>query len=101
MLRRQPSQVVSPRVRKKEQLRLALDALREPKPGAQGLTDLKCHVGGEMFHDRFIITRDRCWQLGCSFNQIGEVMSTIVEFPYPALIESEFDRAWKRITEDL
>ena len=54
-----------------------------------------------MFHDRFIITNDRCWQLGCSFNQIGDVMSTIVEFPYPALIEREFDRAWDKTKEEL
>lgn len=86
---------------KKVQLKKVLDALRRPQPDATGLLKLDCRVGAGMFHDRFIITRDRCWQLGCSFNQIGGVMSTIVEFPYPQLIELEFDRAWSQAKEQL
>jgi len=95
------AQPVPLRLRKKQQLSVVLNALRKPKEGVGGLAALKCRVGAEMFHDRFIITRGRCWQLGCSFNQIGEVMSTIVEFPYPALIEKEFDRAWDKTKEEL
>lgn len=77
------------------ELQKVLDTLRKPTPSIEGQRNLKCAIGGEMFHDRFVITRDRCWQLGCSFNQIGRVMSTIIDFPYPSLIEHEFDLAFK------
>jgi hypothetical protein len=80
---------------KRQQIARVLKTLREPRQGAPGLTELEIRAGGAAFHDRFIITSGRCWQLGCSFNQIGNVMSTIVQFPYPAMIEREFDQAWK------
>lgn len=100
-LRRRFTQPVPLRIRKKQQLGVVLKTLRQPGGGVGGLSALKCRVGGGMFHDRFIITHDRAWQLGCSFNQMGEVMSTIVEFPYPGLIEREFNRAWEQIKEEL
>lgn len=85
------------RQRKKVQLGQALSMLRNPRPGITGLSALQCRVGAEMFHDRFIITDQDCWQLGCSLNQIGNVMSTIVKFPHPSLIEREFDRSWHKM----
>ena len=90
----------SARDRKVRGLRRALAILREPKAGVPGLRAVRCRVGGQTaFHDRFIIIEGRCWQLGCSFNQIGAMFGTVVEFPHPALIEEEFDSEWERAGE--
>jgi hypothetical protein len=86
---------------KRAELQKVLGLLRRPNASTVGLQDLRCGIGGAVFHDRFIVTRGRCWQLGCSFNQIGRVMSTVLDFPYPSLIEREFDHAFASAREVL
>lgn len=81
---------------KRRELRAAIKLLREPNPGLQGLQTVACRIGGgRRFHDRFIISSSYCWQLGCSLNHLGSVISTVTEFPHPGLIEEEFDSAWR------
>lgn len=77
------------------QLLEATSALAQPRGNGPGMTDIAVKVGAR-FHDRFLVTDARCWQLGCSFNQIGNVYGTIVEFPYADLIVKAFDHEWNR-----
>lgn len=91
--------LLSPKAVAKDELRHTLDALHRLGTGKRGLQNIACKIGGSAFHDRFLITKGKCWQLGCSFNQIGAVTSTIVEFPYPLLIEQLFDEAWGKASE--
>jgi hypothetical protein len=84
-----------PRLGAAAQLLEATDALAQPRANGPGMTDIAVKVGGG-FHDRFLFTGTRCWQLGCSFNQIGKVYSTIVEFPYADLVVKAFEKEWKK-----
>lgn len=54
---------------------------------------------GIQFHDRFLITKDRCWMLGSSFNSIGNAHSVIVEIGYPDIIYGEFVKMWDSLEE--
>jgi hypothetical protein len=77
-------------------LQRAFEILRQPAQNSRGLQNLQGRIAeGAMFHDRFLIVGRHAWQLGCSFNQIGSVMSTITEFPHPEVLEEEFEVAWK------
>jgi hypothetical protein len=76
------------------QLREAVTALGLPRGRGPGMTNVEVGVGSG-FHDRFLITDVACWQLGASFNQLGNVYSTIVEFPYADLVVQAFARVWK------
>lgn len=50
---------------------------------------------GQPFHDRFILTTNRCWMLGSSLNSIGKSHSLMVEIEYPEIIQAEFDALWQ------
>lgn len=76
------------------QLKEALKALNQQRGRGPGMTNIEVRRGNH-FHDRFLLTDVSCWQLGTSFNQIGGVYSTIVEFPYADLVRQAFDREWK------
>lgn len=78
-------------------LKTAVAKLRRPADNLPGLTNIRCRRGSSYFHDRFILTNNACWQLGCSLNQLGGVVSTIVEFPYPDLIQRAFDDNWNQL----
>jgi len=88
-----PGQKDRPRVR--AQLSEAVAELAKPRGRGPGMTNIEVKVGYR-FHDRFLITDIGCWQLGASYNQIGKVYSTIVEFPFPQKVVQAFNDAWGR-----
>lgn len=57
-------------------------------------TAVEMRRGNDRHHDRFLITAERCWQFGTSFNSVGKSYSTIVELPNKLEIEAMFDEAW-------
>jgi hypothetical protein len=94
-----PAKPRTPAQYRKERFVRFLQTIRQPAPRTSGLTGLRVRLASSHAHDRFIITDGRCWQLGASFNQIGAVISTVVEVPAATAIEMEFDSVWKRAGE--
>ncbi len=81
----------------KRQLEEAISALGQHRGRGPGMTNIQARLGTG-FHDRFLITDVSCWQLGTSFNHVGLVYSTIVEFPYADLVLRAFETAWNAAT---
>ncbi len=54
--------------------------------------------GGDRSHDRFIIKEGVCWQLGSSFNSIGQVVSTLIRLPIHSGIVRVFEEFWGEAT---
>jgi hypothetical protein len=50
---------------------------------------------GFPFHDRFLITKNKCWMLGPSFNSLGKSHSVMIKLPYPEIIIDEFFKLWE------
>lgn len=48
-----------------------------------------CDEKGHGFHDRFLFTELRCWNIGSSFNELGANETYIIDVDYPRLT---FDR---------
>ena len=61
--------------------------------------------GTPPFHDRFIISKNRCWQIGTSLKQIGKgkdtTVSEISKLEKDEMIEPAFDRWWSAKKKDL
>ena len=93
-----PPAAATRRAAKTARLRHGIQQVRVDGQGTPGLANLQAAVGTSRFHDRFLLTSGRCWQLGCSLNHIGKVVSSIVEFPYPAIVQASFDAAWAEAT---
>ena len=61
--------------------------------------------GTPPFHDRFIISKNRCWQIGTSLKQIGKgkdtTVSEISKREKDEMIEPAFDRWWNAKKKEL
>lgn len=77
---------------KREKLTQVLGTIRQRGDLGLGFSNVTCRVHNRS-HDRFVITRDATLILGCSFNQIGQVVSTMLEVRAPE-IEECFDHCW-------
>lgn len=79
---------------KRRNLAQVLGVIRGRRGEGLGFNDVVCRAPSpNQFHDRFLITKDTALVLGCSFNQIGQVVSTLMEVRAPEL-EEAFDRHW-------
>lgn len=67
-----------------------------------GFRRLQCKVSrSPRAHDRFLVIDDSAFQLGCSFNHIGAVVSTISEVSVPRGIIAAFEQFWSSAERDL
>lgn len=61
--------------------------------------------GNPPFHDRFIISKNKCWQIGTSLKQIGKgkdtTVSEISKREKDEMIEPAFDRWWNAKKKEL
>jgi hypothetical protein len=61
--------------------------------------------GAPPFHDRFIISKNKCWQVGTSLKQIGRGKDTVInEIPKrdkDEIIEPAFERWWNAKLKEL
>ena len=62
-------------------------------------------AGSPPFHDRFIVSKNRCWQIGTSLKQIGKgkdsTVSEISKLEKDEMIEPAFDRWWNAKKNEL
>ena len=62
-------------------------------------------AGSPPFHDRFIVSKNRCWQIGTSLKQIGKgkdsTVSEISKREKDEMIEPAFDRWWNAKKKEL
>jgi len=62
-------------------------------------------TGEPPFHDRFIISKNRCWQVGTSLKQIGRGKDTVInelsKREKEEIIEPAFDRWWNANPKEL
>lgn len=70
--------------------------LKNPGPGIPPAPNVSVRFFTGPSHDRFLLCGDRCWQLGCSLNQIGANIGTIVELPVSDPVQLAFEAAWKQ-----
>lgn len=79
--------------------------LRDERRGSFQILFMGDSGGSPPFHDRFIISRNRCWQIGTSLKQIGKgkdtTVSEISEREKDEMIEPSFDRWWNSRKKEL
>jgi hypothetical protein len=80
-------------------LRRTLSLARNLGGRASGLTNLRIRLCSHSSHDRFIITKERAWQLGSSLNSIGQKISTLIALSDPPSVRAEFDREWEESSD--
>ena len=65
----------------------------------------KVDTGDAPFHDRFIISKNKCWQIGTSLKQIGRGKDTVInelsKREKEELIEPAFERWWNASPKEL